>query len=82
MEVQTGIKCKTIVKWTQCLSRRGQVSKKSDLLTKSCDDPFNSDRTVAESALIGQLNTWNLNDKPLLTTKMWMVNSTYYTKLI
>ncbi len=26
-------------------------------LTKSCDDPFSSDKTVAESALIGQLNT-------------------------
>lgn len=26
-------------------------------LTKSCEDPFNSDKTVAESDLMGQLNT-------------------------
>lgn len=49
--------------------QKGDISKKNDFLTKSCDEPFNSDRTVAESALIGQLNTWNLNDKPLLTKK-------------
>jgi len=27
-------------------------------LTKSCEDSFNSDKTVAESDLMGQLNTW------------------------
>jgi len=26
-------------------------------LTKSCEDSFNSDKTVAESDLMGQLNT-------------------------
>ena len=29
----------------------------NEMLTRSCDDPFNSDKILAESDLIGQLNT-------------------------
>ena len=35
--------------------------KKSDVY-QVCEDPFSSDKTEAESVLIGQLNTWNLNN--------------------
>ena len=35
--------------------------KKSDVY-QVCEDPFSSDKTAAEYVLIGQLNTWNLNN--------------------
>ena len=38
--------------------KNGSICLKNlQLLTRSCDDPFNSDNTVAESPLIGQLKT-------------------------
>jgi len=42
-------------------------------LTKSWDEFFNSDNTLAESSLIGQLNTCDYNHETLIMTRIWKV---------